>query len=416
MPLSQDKGVKTNNKPAGNSFPVLRQLCNLIPRPMFDELCGRYGFDTRGYSEWSHFVAMLYAHLSRAASLNEVCDGLRMHAAALACVKGATPPSKNNLSNCNKRRDAAFIEELYWRVMDFLCSTNGGFGSSKCRKGYLRRFRKAIHAVDSTTVKLVAKNLGWAKHRRRKAAAKVHMRVGLQGFLPKFAVVKEARDHDAKLAYEVCAGLQAGEIVVFDKAYLDLRHLALLDGRGVHWVTRAKENTCLTVLRSRKPCHPRVIADEEVRFEKPRSQELYPETLRRVTARIEVDGREEVMVFLTNSPGWSAWTVAELYGARWDIEVFFKEIKQTVQLVDFLGNNANAVRWQIWAGLLVHLLLRFMAWQSSWGHAFSRIAAVVRSALWQRWDLCALLRSYGTAPPASVMASGLKQAVFAGFS
>ena len=186
-PLSQDKGMNTTNKPAGNSFPVLRQLCNLIPRPMFDELCGRYGFDTRGYSEWSHFVTMLYAHLSRAASLNEVCDGLRMHAAALACVKGAVPPSKNNLSNCNKRRDAAFMEELYWLVMEFLCRTNSGFGSSKCRKGYLRRFRKAIHAVDSTTVKLVAKNLGWAKHRRRKAAAKVHMRVGLQGFLPKFA-------------------------------------------------------------------------------------------------------------------------------------------------------------------------------------------------------------------------------------
>ena len=408
--------MKTTNKPAGNSFPVLRQICNLIPRSVFDELCGRHGFDTRGYSEWSHFVAMLYAHLSRAASLNEVCDGLRMHAAALACVKGATPPSKNNLSNCNKRRDAAFIEALYWRVMEFLCQTNGGFGSSKCRKGYLRRFKKAIHAVDSTTVQLVAKNLGWAKHRRRKAAAKIHMRIGLQGFLPKFALVKEARTHDAKPAYEVCAGLQAGEIVVFDKAYLDLCHLALLDSRGVHWVDRAKDNTRLAVVRRRKPVHPRIIADEDVRFENAKSRETYPKTLRRVTARVEVDGREIVMEFLTSNMQWSAWTVAELYGARWDIEVFFKEIKQTVQLADFLGNNANAVRWQIWAGLLVHLLLRFLAWQSSWGHAFSRIAAVVRAAIWQRWDLRELLRSYGTASPPGGMTMGLKQAFFSGFT
>jgi IS4 transposase len=129
-----------------------------------------------------------------------------------------------------------------------------------------------------------------------------------------------------------------------------------------------------------------------------------------------VDGREQVMTFLTNNLEWSAWTVVQLYGARWDIEVFFKEIKQTIQLTDFLGNNANAVRWQIWAGLLTHLLLRFLAWQSSWGHAFSRIAAVVRVCLWQRWDLIRLLRSYGTAPPAGRMSFGLKQAVFSGFT
>ena len=96
--------MKTNHKPAGNSFPVLRQICNLIPRSMFDELCERYGFDTRGFSEWSHFVAMLYAHLSRASSLHEVCDGLKMHAAALACVKGATPPSKSVQADRTTRR------------------------------------------------------------------------------------------------------------------------------------------------------------------------------------------------------------------------------------------------------------------------------------------------------------------------
>ena len=415
-PLSKDTGMKTTTKPTGNSFPVLRQICNLVPRPVFNALCVQYGFDTRGYSEWSHLVTMLYAHLSRASSLNDVCDGLRMHSAALACVKGATPPSKNNLSNCNKSRNADFMEALYWQTLEFLCQTNGGFGSSKCRKGYLRRFKKAIHAVDSTTVQLVAKNLGWAKHRKRKAAAKIHMRIGLQGFLPKFAVVKEAATHDAPMAYEVCAALQSGEIVAFDKAYLDFPHLARLDARGVHWVTRAKDNTQLEVVRRRKTNHPRVIADEEVVFVNTKSRTAYPKTLRRVTALVEVDGREQVMTFLTNNLEWSAWTVAQLYGARWDIEVFFKEIKQTIQLTDFLGNNANAVRWQIWAGLLTHLLLRFLAWRSSWGHAFSRIAAVIRASLWQRWDLIRLLHSYGTAPPAGGMSFSMKQAIFSGFT
>ncbi len=112
------------------------------------------------------------------------------------------------------------MEALYWQTMEFLCRTNGDFGSNKCRKGYLRRFKKAIHAVGSTTVQLVAKNLGWAKHRKRKAVAKIHMRIGLQGFLPQFALVKEAATHDVPMAYEVCAGRQPSEIVVFDKAYL----------------------------------------------------------------------------------------------------------------------------------------------------------------------------------------------------
>ncbi len=171
----------------------------------------------------------------------------------------------------------------------------------------------------------------------------------------------------------------------------------------------------MEVVRTRTTNHPRVIADEEVVFLNEPSRASYPKTLRRVTARIEVDGREQIMTFLTNNLEWSAWTVAQLYGARWDIEVFFKEIKQTILLTD-LGNNANAVRWQIWAGLLVHLLLRFLAWQSSWGHAFSRMAAVVRASLWQRWDLIRLLRSYGTAPPAGGMSFGMKQAVFSGFT
>lgn len=142
---------------------------------------------------------MLCAHLSRANSLNDVCDGLRMHSAVPACVEGAAPPSKNNLSNCNKTRNADFMEALYWQTMEFLCRANGGFGSSKCRKGCLRRFKEAIHAVDSTAVQLVAKNLDWAKHRKRKTAAKFHMRIGLQGFLPKFALVKEAAAHDPQM-------------------------------------------------------------------------------------------------------------------------------------------------------------------------------------------------------------------------
>jgi hypothetical protein len=117
------------------------------------------------------------------------------------------------------------------------------------------------------------------------------------------------------------------------------------------------------------------------------SQQAYPELMRRIVAWVEVDGQERLMTFLTNHLTWSAGSVAELYRCRWRIEVFFKQIKQTLQLADFLGTSANAVRWQIWTALLVYLLLRYLAFLSDWSHSFSRLFALVRTCLWRKWDL-----------------------------
>src|SRR5271154_7095199 len=119
--------------------------------------------------------------------------------------------------------------------------------------------------------------------------------------------------------------------------------------------------------------------------------------LRRVVALVEVDGKDVVMEFLTNNLAWSAQSIVQLYRCRWQIEVFFKQIKQTLQLADFLGTSANAVRWQIWTALLVYLLLRYLAFLSEWNHSFSRLFTLVRASLWKKWDLFALLRRYGTA-------------------
>ena len=127
------------------------------------------------------------------------------------------------------------------------------------------------------------------------------------------------------------------------------------------------------------------------------ARKVYPAILRRVVALVEVDGELREMVFLTNNLLWSAQTIADLYRCRWSIEVFFKELKQTLQLADFLGHNASAVRWQVWTALLVYLLLRFCAFLSQWSHSFTRLFTLLRSALWQRLDLRRLLECYGTA-------------------
>jgi hypothetical protein len=411
--------TKRRHIPAGHSYTILKQVCNLIPGGLVARLAEEHEVDEhcRTFSPWSHAVAMMHAQLTHAIGLNDVCDALNMNTGVLATIRGATPPSRNNLSHANKIRDCKMAEALYWAMMEHLMRQTPGFAKNKIRRGFLRRFRKTIHAVDSTTIQLVANSMDWAKHRRRKAAAKCHLRLNLQSFLPAFALIDTAKEHDARKAHRVCAGLESGEIGVFDKAYVDFGHLHELTVRGVWWVTRAKDNMQYRVIEQLKTTdNPRILFDELIALTVFNSQRDYPQSLRRVVALVEIDGKDVEMVFLTNHLTWSAWTVTELYRCRWDIEVFFKEIKQTLQLADFLGHSANAVRWQIWIGLLVHLLLRYLAYQHSWAHSFTRLFTVVRASLWRRWHLGELLERYGTAKPPGRMRAAPELAYLPGFA
>jgi len=388
------------NIPAGSKLNLLRQICNFIPEFLVSRLARETQVDkkARTFSPWSHVLALLFAQLTHSIGLNDVCDALGLHSGPLSSIRGATPPSRNNLSHCNKVRPAQMAEKLFWAVFEHLGNLSPRFVSGKAGKRFARKFKRAIHLVDSTTIPLIASCMDWAKHRRRKAAAKCHLRLDLQSFLPRFAIVDTARHADAKRAREVCAGIQAGEIVIFDKAYIDFSHLADLSMREVFWVTRAKDNMKFTVVkRYQKGAVGKILRDDLIQLKTPSSRQDYPELMRRVVALVEVDGKEVEMEFLTNNLEWSAQSIADLYRCRWQIEVFFKQIKQTLQLADFLGTSANAVRWQVWTALLVYLLLRYVAFLSDWSHSFSRLFTVLRSSLWSKWDLLGLLRLYGTA-------------------
>jgi IS4 transposase len=200
--------------------------------------------------------------------------------------------------------------------------------------------------------------------------------------------------------------------VVFDKAYVDFDHLHDLDQRGVWWVTRAKDNMKFRVVKNHTRGHENIIKDQIIALQgKHKGMKL-----RRVEAWVEVDGAWRVMVFITNNPEWSPRSVCDLYRRRWDIEVFFKQVKQSLKLGSFLGHSANAVRWQVYTALLVYVLLRFMAHLSGWGHSFTRLFAVTRSALWERIDLLALLKSYGTASGRFKVIGALNTVLLPGFT
>jgi hypothetical protein len=191
-------------------------------------------------------------------------------------------------------RNAEFAEKLFWSVLGHLQHASPDFAAGRKGKGLLRRFKVRTHAVDSTVIQLVANCMDWAKHRRRKAAAKMHLRLDLHSFLPSFA------------------------IVVFDKAYVDFDHLTDLDERGVWWVTRAKDNMKYRAMKNHPTRGENILKDQTIALQG-RHKGM---KLRRVEARVEVDGAWRVMVFITNNMEWCPGSVCDLYRRRWDIEVF----------------------------------------------------------------------------------------------
>src|SRR5437764_4362525 len=237
-------------KPTRSRFNVLRQICNHIPQGEVSKIARETGVEdkSRSFSPWSHTVSLLDAQLTHCLGLNDLCDSLQLHSGALSTIRGASAPSRNGLSHANRERPAAMAERLFWRTLNHLKQQSPGFGTGK-RRGPAFRFKMPIHVIDSTTLELVANCMDWAKHRRRKAAAKTHIQINLQTLLPSFVIVDTAAEHDNKRARELCADLKSGEIALFDKGYIDYGHLKDLDERAIFWVTRAKDNMAYEVVK-----------------------------------------------------------------------------------------------------------------------------------------------------------------------
>ena len=405
-------------KPTKHSVTILNQVCKRIPPHLVNKLARDHGVDAkcRTFSPWSHVVALLYAQLSHSIGLNDVCDGLRHHEAKLNAIRGATPPSRNGLSYANKHRNADMAEALFWQTFDHLETQCPKFVKAGKYKGLPHRFNRTIHAIDSSTIALVANCMDWAKHRRSKAAAKLHLRLNLQTFLPSFAIIGEASHHDSFHMGQLCAGLGAGEIAIFDKAYVHFQNLHELHQRGVFWVTRAKDNMAYRVVKKRiqKP-DGNLLRDDEIVLTTAGSRAQYPQRLRRIEAKVLIDDELVEMVFITNNFDWAPSSICDLYQSRWGIEVFFKQIKQTLKVCDFLGHSKQAIRWQLWTALLLYLLLRFEAWANDWSHSFTRLFTMIRGVLWDRFRLHEILSFYGTASEQWRMRTSPQSAYLPGF-
>ena len=405
---------KQNNKninSTASKFTVLQQLCNLIPAHLVSKLARDHQSEdhARTFAHWSHVVSLIFAKLTHSFGLNDVCDTLGLYSGPLSAVRGATPPSRNNLSHANRVRPAAIAEDLFWKVLEELRGRSPGFGRRKF-PGKLKKLKGTIHLLDSTVIELVANCMDWASHRRRKAAAKCHVRLNFENLLPGFVVVDVAREHDNVRARQASASLKKGEILVMDRGYVDLEHFRELSERGVVWVTRMKEGMQYDLLDEKKvKTGGKVLADQWIML-------TNGVQARRIVALVEVDGQEREMTFLTNQLKWSAETVVELYRCRWEIEVFFKQMKQTLKLCDLMSYSANGIRWQVWIALLVQLLMRYLAWASKWSHSFVRLYALVRAIAWRKLDIIGILKRHGTAAGSYKNLAQPAQAYLPGFS
>lgn len=355
------------------------QVLSLVSRCGFEkavrELKAERG--AKGFSSWDQFVAMLFCQLGAANSLREICGGLATALGKLVHlgVKGA--PKRSTLAYANAQRPW----QLYEAVFHQLLGQCGALAATKKRKF---RFKNPLRLLDATVIDLCLESFDWAKFRRTKGAVKLHLQLEHQGCLPCWALVTDGKTHEVKAAQTL--SFTPGTIVAMDRGYNDYRLFAAWGAAGVFFVTRMKENTRYEVLgRDRKQERGKIRRNEYIVLSGVGALEKCPFALRRIVVRDERSGED--IVLLSNICHLAARTVAAIYKERWQIELFFKALKQNLKVKTFVGTSENAVKTQIWTALIAMLLLKFLQLKASWNWSLSNLAAMLRFNLLTYRDL-----------------------------
>lgn len=371
------------------SCSMFSQILKLIPRIEFERMVKETGAEhaSKGLSSWSQFVAMMFCQLGRAHSLREIEGGLKSCEGKLVHL-GIEAPARSSLSYANAHRPWQLFERVFYRLFERLA------GSVRLPKKF--RFKHKLVSLDSTVIDLCLSMFDWAKFRRTKGAVKLHLVLDHEGYLPCYGVITDGSVHDVKVAWRI--PFPAGTVVVDDRGYNDYRLFAYWTDSGVFFVTRMKDHAQFELVEERPvPQNRNILKDQTIRLTGVGAQDKCPHLLRRVEAVREDTG--ETLVFLTNHHGLGASTVAAIYKERWQVELFFKALKQNLRLKTFVGTSANAVKIQIWAALIAMLLLRYLQLISRFGWSLSNLVALLRMNLFTHRDLRAWLNEPFAAPP-----------------
>lgn len=325
-------------------------------------------------------------------SLREICNGLACCLGKLAHLGVGSAPNKSTLSYANAHRSAGLYEEVFWSTLGHFRSAGELGAPGKARF----RFKNKLLSLDSTTISLCLSLFPWASFRRAKGGVKVHVLLDHDDYMPAFAVITEARRADVRIAPRLT--LNPGSIVAMDRAYNDYKLFARWCDQGIYFVSRMKDGTVYEVIESRAvPMGRSILADQIIRLASPKGQKDCPHELRRVVVWDEERQRE--IVLLTNHLDFGATTIAAIYRDRWQIELFFKALKQNLEIRTFVGTSENALRIQIWTALIVLLLLRWMHYLSRARWSLSNLASMLRLSLFTYRDLTDWLNDPFDTPP-----------------
>jgi hypothetical protein len=372
---------------------LFNQLLQHFPRTEFAALVKKHDGEraAKGFTCWTQFVSMLFCQLGRADSLREICNGLSCCLGRLVHLGISKAPCRSTLSYANQHRPAALFEDLFW-------TASARFREQQALGGrkHKFRFKNKLLSLDSTTISLCLTLFPWAKFRRAKGGVKAHVLLDHDDYLPAYVLLTEAKRSDVKLADSFA--LNAGSIVAMDRGYTDYALFGRWTMAGVFFVTRLKDNAAFAVeAEFAIPAHRNIHADQIIRLTGLQAQADCPGPLRRVVVWDPEHERE--IVLLTNLLEFGATTIAAIYKERWQIELFFKALKQNLTVKTFIGTSENALRIQIWTALIALLLLKWLHHLSKANWSLSNLASMLRLNLFTYRELTKWLHDPMQTPP-----------------
>ena len=356
---------------------IFSQILKFFPRTLFDAAVGRYQGEkhAKGMTCWSQFVALLFCHLGGARSLREIIGGLAASEGKLRHLGIDRAPTRSTLAYANEHRPWPIYQEVFQQLLS-VCQAD----AKSLRRKF--RFRHPLLSLDSTLISVCVSMFDWAAYSQTKGAVKVHLVLNHQGYLPQYAVITDGKAADLKVARQM--EFAPGTILVVDRGYEDHDWWRRLSLGSVYFVSRLKDSTGYAILAERAVPADAILRDEEIMLLS-ESKRVDPMRLRRI--EVWVEEKQETLVFVTNHPKLAASTIAAIYKDRWQIELFFKAIKQSLRVKTFIGTSENAVHIQIWTALIAMLLVRYLQLRSSWKWSLSNLLALLRHQLFVYRDL-----------------------------
>ncbi len=357
---------------------IFGQILKLFPRFQFEALVKETGAsrNAKGFSCWDQFVAMLFCQLGQAHSLREICGGLATSLGKMIHLGLRKAPSRSTLAYANEHRPWQLYEKLFYHILG-LCKHQFA-GKHKFR------FKNKLLSFDATTIELCLSIYDWAKFRRTKGAIKLHLLLDHAGYLPQFVNITTGKVHEVNILKTL--SFDPGTIVVFDRGLVDYQHWGNWTKDGIYFVTRVKNNADYEVVKSNQvPKNKNILTDQLIKLKGFYSKQKCPYYLRLV--EIWNPEKEETLTFVTNNLKLAAATIAAIYKDRWQIELFFKAIKQNLRIKTFVGTSFNAVMIQIWTALIAILILKYLKARSKINWSLSNLVAMLRMNLLTYKDL-----------------------------